>query len=56
MSQIEDKVLILILKTEAFCRVAEQEPDRSVDATIFEVTNQGKDIIAREVHLEDKQM
>lgn len=32
-----------------------QQPVRSVDATIFEVTNQGKDIIAREVYLEDKQ-
>ncbi|MFH7766755.1 hypothetical protein [Acinetobacter sp. BSP-28] len=52
---VEDKAVVPILKTEVIRRVAGQEPKRSVDATIFEVTNQGKDIIAREVHLEDNQ-
>ena len=52
---VEDKAVVPILKTEVIRRVAGQEPKRSVDATIFEVTNQGKDIIAREIHLEDNQ-
>ncbi|NNH02001.1 hypothetical protein [Acinetobacter sp. ANC 5414] len=52
---VEDKAIVPILKTEVIRRVAGQEPKRSVDATIFEVTNKGKDIVAREVHLEDKQ-
>ena len=52
---VEDKAVVPILKTEVIRRVAGQEPKRSVDATIFEVTNQGKDIVAREVHLEDNQ-
>ncbi|NNG81082.1 hypothetical protein [Acinetobacter sp. ANC 5378] len=52
---VEDKAVVPILKTEVIRRVAGQEPKRSVDATIFEVTNKGKDIVAREVHLEDKQ-
>lgn len=51
---VEGKAVVPILKTEVIRRrVTGQEPKRSVDATIFEVTNQGKDIIAREVHLED---
>jgi len=53
---VEGKAVVPILKTEVIRRVTGQEPKRSVDATIFEVTNQGKDIIAREVHLEDKKM
>ena len=53
---VEGKAVVPILKTEVIPRVTGQEPKRIVDATIFEVTNQGKDIIAREVHLEDKQM
>lgn len=52
---VEDKAVVPILKTEVIRRVAGQEPKRSVDATIFEVTNKGKDIVAREVHLEDNQ-
>ncbi|TCB49031.1 hypothetical protein E0H80_13720 [Acinetobacter sp. ANC 4779] len=52
---VEDKAVVPILKTEVIRRVAGQEPKRSVDATIFEVTNQGKDIVAREIHLEDNQ-
>lgn len=42
LSQIEDKVLISILKTEVIRWVAGQESERNVDATIFEVTNQGE--------------
>lgn len=52
---VEDKAVVPILKTEVIRRVAGQEPTRTVDATIFEVTNQGKDIVAREIHLEDNQ-
>ena len=52
---VEDKAVVPILKTEVIRRVPGQEPKRSVDATIFEVTNKGKDIVAREVHLEDNQ-
>ncbi|OAL77906.1 hypothetical protein AY606_10710 [Acinetobacter sp. SFB] len=52
---LEDKAVVPILKTEVIRRVAGQEPKRSVDATIFEVANMGKDIVAREIHLEDNQ-
>ncbi|WP_228145924.1 hypothetical protein [Acinetobacter terrae] len=55
---VEGKAVVPILKikTEVIRRVTGHEPKRSVDATIFEMTNQEKDIIAREVHLEDKKM
>jgi hypothetical protein len=52
---VKDKAVVPVLKTEVIRTVKGQQPVRSVDATIFEVTNRGKDIIAREVYLEDKQ-
>ena len=38
---VEGKDVVPILKTEVIRRVTGQEPKRSVDATIFEMTNQG---------------
>lgn len=50
---VEDKAVVPVLKTEVIRRVAGQKPIRHVEATILEVTNKGKDIIAKEVVFED---
>lgn len=50
---VEDKAVVPVLKTEVIRRVAGQQPIRHVEATILEVTNKGKDIIAKEVVFED---
>lgn len=52
---VEDKAVVPVLKTEVIRRIAGQEPVRQVEATVFEVTNNGKDIVAREIQLEDNQ-
>ena len=52
---VQDKAVVPVLKTEVIRKVKGQLPVRSVDATIFEVTNKGKDILAREVYLDDNQ-
>lgn len=52
---VQDKAVVPVLKTEVISTVKGQAPVRQVAATIFEVSNQGKDIIAREVYLEDNQ-
>lgn len=53
--QVDDKAVVPVVKTQVIRRVEGQEPVRTVTATIFEVTNQGKDIVAREVELQDKE-
>lgn len=52
---VQDKAVVPVLKTEVIRRVAGQEPVRNVTATVLEVTNQGKDIVAREIELQDGQ-
>lgn len=39
---VEGKAVVPILKTEVIRRVTGHEPKRSVDAIIFEMTNQGE--------------
>lgn len=50
---IEDKAVVPILKTEVIRRVEGQQPERNVEATVFEVTNKGQDIVAKEVVFKD---
>lgn len=52
---VQDKAVVPVLKTEVIRRAAGQEPVRNVTATVLEVTNQGKDIVAREIELQDGQ-
>ncbi|QXW25772.1 hypothetical protein KXJ74_16150 [Acinetobacter johnsonii] len=52
---VEDKAVVPVLKTEVIRKAAGQEPVREVQATVFEVTNNGKDIVAREIQLQDNQ-
>jgi len=52
---LEGKAVVPVLKTEVIRKVQGQEPVRSVEATVFEVSNQGKDIVAREIQLQDNQ-
>jgi len=42
---VEDKAVVPVLKTEVIRKAAGQEPVREVQATVFEVTNNGKDIV-----------
>lgn len=50
---VDDKAVVPVLKTQIIRKVTGQEPVRTVEATIFEVTNKGQDIVAREVLLQD---
>lgn len=50
---VENKAVVPVLKTQVIRRVTGQAPVRTVEATIFEVTNKGQDIVAREVVLQD---
>ena len=50
---VEDKAVVPIVKTQIIRSVAGQDPGRTTEATIFEVKNGGKDIVAREVVLEE---
>lgn len=52
---VEDKAVVPVLKTEIIRKVVGQEPVRQVEATVFEVTNNGQDIVAREIQLQDNQ-
>ena len=52
---VQDKAVVPVLKIEVIRTIKGQAPVRQVAATIFEVSNKGKDIIAREVYLEDNQ-
>ncbi|QIO07089.1 hypothetical protein [Acinetobacter shaoyimingii] len=52
---VDDKAVVPVLKTQIIRRVEGQQPVRTVEATIFEVSNKGQDIIAREVVLQDNE-
>ena len=52
---VKDKAIVPILKTEVIRTVTGEKPVRHVKATIFEVSNQGKDIVAKEVIFDDDQ-
>lgn len=50
---VDDKAVVPVLKTQIIRRVEGQQPVRTVEATIFEVSKKGQDIVAREVVLQD---
>lgn len=52
---VDDKAVVPIVKTQIIRRVEGQAPIRTVEATIFEVTNKGQDIVAREVVMQDNE-
>lgn len=52
---VDDKAVVPIVKTQIIRRVEGQAPVRTVEATIFEVTNKGQDIVAREVVMQDNE-
>ncbi len=51
---VDDKAIVPIVKTQIIRTVKGQEPVRTVEATIFEVSSKGQDIVARDVVLQDK--
>ena len=50
---IEDKAVVPIVKTQVIRTMPGREPVRTVNATIFEMTNKGKDVVARDVVVVD---
>ena len=52
---VDDKAVVPIVKTQIIRRVEGQQPVRTTEATIFEVSNKGQDIVAREVALQDNE-
>lgn len=50
---VDDKAVVPVLKTEVIRKINGQKPVRHVEATILEMTNKGKDIVAKEVVFED---
>lgn len=52
---VPDAAIVPVLKTEVIRTIAGQAPQRQVNATVFEVTNKGKDVVAREIDLTDNQ-
>lgn len=52
---VDDKAVVPIVKTQIIRRVEGQAPVRTVEATIFEVSNKGQDIVARQVVMQDNE-
>lgn len=52
---VDDKAVVPIVKTQIIRRVEGQAPLRTVEATIFEVSNKGQDIVARDVVQQDNE-
>lgn len=52
---IEDKAVVPIIKTEIIRTIKGQPPERQVQATVHEITNNGKDIVSRDIAFNDQQ-
>ncbi len=52
---VDDKAIVPIVKTQIIRTAKGQAPVRTVEATIFEVSNKGQDIVARDVILQDNE-
>ena len=52
---IEDKAVVPVVKTEVIRTIKGQQPTREVSATVLEITNKGKDIVARDIVFNDNQ-
>lgn len=53
---VPDRAVVPVVKTQVIRSVEGQEPVRTTEATVFEVTNKGKDIVAKEIYMADKDM
>lgn len=52
---VEDKAVVPVVKTEIIRTIKGQAPVREVNATVLEMTNKGKDIVARDIVFNDNQ-
>ena len=52
---VDDKAVVPVVKTQIIRRVEGEQPIRTVEATILEVSNKGQDIVSRDVVLQDNQ-
>ena len=50
---VQDKAVVPIVKTQTIQTMQGEQPIRTTEATIFEVSNQGQDIVAREMISKD---
>lgn len=53
---LPDSAVVPVVKTQVIRRAEGQEPVRTTQATVFEVSNKGKDIIAKDIYFADKDM
>ena len=53
---VPDSAVVPVVKTQVIRKVEGQAPVRTTEATVFEVTNKGKDIVAKEIYMADKDM
>ena len=51
---VQDRAVVPVLKTEVTRTIAGQAPERNVQATVFEVTDQGKSIQSHQIDLTDQ--
>lgn len=51
---VQDRAVVPVLKTEVTRTIAGQTPQRQVQATVLEVTNQGKNIQSHQIDLTDQ--
>lgn len=49
-----DSAVVPVVKSQVIRTGEGQEPVRITEATVFEMTNAGKDIVAKEIHFADK--
>lgn len=52
---VEDRAIVPVLKTEIIRKIPGQEVTRHVEATILEISNKGKDVVAKELVFNDEQ-
>jgi hypothetical protein len=56
MIVVPDTAVVPVLKTQTISKVEGKEPVRTTEATVHEVTNKGKNIVAKEIYFADKDM
>ena len=49
-----DSAVVPVVKTQVIRKAEGQEPVRTTEATVFEVTNKGKDIVAKDIYIADQ--
>jgi hypothetical protein len=51
---VPKSAVVPVVKTQVIHKVEGQEPIRTTEATVFEMTNAGKDIVAKEIYIVDQ--